>query len=728
MSNKFYEGCVFHYNVINEYNISGGETKMVLMSHPLYFLQNGLNELYDNDVSNVNDNSESEFTNFKNNVYAKALLLLHSMPFNYENDKIKSFFNNPNSKNGGYEVVPYGMLALMGGLLYRQNVYKKTGKDFVYTGDYYKSPGIDKTFLVKGKNGISLGIIKNGCKNKEYIPINNIINEHLELYVKNALIKLFLEFVEYTQRDFFNIIELRYKPKNSKNSILFTYNTYNDFLTSLQKIDKQNSSYQGVAMIHEILSGGEEIKINNVISKIDGFTECYATGIIDNTDLLIFYKERNLALHMLLDKLYNHKSGVLSLACQTDKKNNGVVSLKTYKNVINGFANTLQVLMQRYKTEQELRSSGDIKESKNKADDDIKAGIYTYFKQIWDKWLCGIYNDTDKRISENKTEPFTVKWFEEQFLFIDSFYRDIYSVLKIDCSMFDDYLSTISSTNGSTNGTPSAKSILAHLADVAAKNRCNFFCYPDFINFNRSKNKHLEVKNVLNEMFTPIPYNQLNNVVAENQFVIIRTNECNITDNKQFVDDSFEIWSSDEQTKIAPLTFQEYDIDDEKGLRIGYKVPSFGVAYSRQNNSIFKTVDISMDSQQVTEQAINQLCYISSQLGNANKRAVSFYGNDLYAVYTAYSYIVTVTMLGNAQIQPLMYFQLMNIPLFRGTYMIIEVKHSMKAGDFVTTFRGVRLSKVEPPLTSTWFTVAPEESKPKEILNIEDCEKIFEIK
>ena len=40
MSNKFYEGCVFHYNAINEYNISGGETKMVLMSHPLYFLQN----------------------------------------------------------------------------------------------------------------------------------------------------------------------------------------------------------------------------------------------------------------------------------------------------------------------------------------------------------------------------------------------------------------------------------------------------------------------------------------------------------------------------------------------------------------------------------------------------------------------------------------------------------------------------------------------------------------
>jgi hypothetical protein len=49
-------------------------------------------------------------------------------------------------------------------------------------------------------------------------------------------------------------------------------------------------------------------------------------------------------------------------------------------------------------------------------------------------------------------------------------------------------------------------------------------------------------------------------------------------------------------------------------------------------------------------------------------------------------------MMGNAMIQPTMYFNLRNVPMFSGAYMIQEVNHSIGPGTFETTFKGVRQS------------------------------------
>jgi hypothetical protein len=47
-------------------------------------------------------------------------------------------------------------------------------------------------------------------------------------------------------------------------------------------------------------------------------------------------------------------------------------------------------------------------------------------------------------------------------------------------------------------------------------------------------------------------------------------------------------------------------------------------------------------------------------------------------------------MLGNAMIQPTMYFNLRHIPMFSGSYMILDVNHTITPGNFTTTFSGVR--------------------------------------
>jgi hypothetical protein len=46
--------------------------------------------------------------------------------------------------------------------------------------------------------------------------------------------------------------------------------------------------------------------------------------------------------------------------------------------------------------------------------------------------------------------------------------------------------------------------------------------------------------------------------------------------------------------------------------------------------------------------------------------------------------------LGNALLQPTMYFNLRHVPMFNGPYLITEVNHIITAGDFKTEFGGIR--------------------------------------
>ena len=49
-------------------------------------------------------------------------------------------------------------------------------------------------------------------------------------------------------------------------------------------------------------------------------------------------------------------------------------------------------------------------------------------------------------------------------------------------------------------------------------------------------------------------------------------------------------------------------------------------------------------------------------------------------------------------IQPMMYFQLNNIPMFRGAYLILSTSHSITSHNMTTKFKGSRIKKVKTPL------------------------------
>jgi hypothetical protein len=53
--------------------------------------------------------------------------------------------------------------------------------------------------------------------------------------------------------------------------------------------------------------------------------------------------------------------------------------------------------------------------------------------------------------------------------------------------------------------------------------------------------------------------------------------------------------------------------------------------------------------------------------------------------------------MGNAMIQPTMYFNLRYVPMFTGAYWITSVVHTISPQDFTTSFSGVRISKYAFP-------------------------------
>jgi hypothetical protein len=88
-----------------------------------------------------------------------------------------------------------------------------------------------------------------------------------------------------------------------------------------------------------------------------------------------------------------------------------------------------------------------------------------------------------------------------------------------------------------------------------------------------------------------------------------------------------------------------------------------------------------------TDESLQVTDMIASK-GTENNRTLA--GQNIYNVYSVRSYKAEVEMLGNAMIQPMMHFQLNNIPMFHGGYLITRVKHNIKP-NHMTTFTGVRV-------------------------------------
>ena len=331
-----------------------------------------------------------------------------------------------------------------------------------------------------------------------------------------------------------------------------------------------------------------------------------------------------------------------------------------------------------------------------KTDPDIKIGVYRYLKLLYDKWIAGSIFEQD----------FTMeKFFEDTdryFYFIDSYYNKIGDLILCNIGQFKEDIVSCETRDG--------YALSSFLSQTYSQNKCNLFCIQNFLDLSDTYNLGTMFESV-SMMDMRIPDVTPNFIV---QYPYETSSHLDLGDNGDYSypDDSFSIKNSPQKTGTgseankwpAPLNSSE---------EAGYYIPSFGVSYGKQYQSYFNNISISMDNPMVTEQSIKaqfEIASMNNEHATANEgtstRGMITMGQDLFTIYSNNSYTCEIDMMGNAWVQPLMYFELLNIPMFRGTYLVEKVSHHIEAGKMTTHFVGVRMANTTTKIKKGWFWAA----------------------
>ena len=155
----------------------------------------------------------------------------------------------------------------------------------------------------------------------------------------------------------------------------------------------------------------------------------------------------------------------------------------------------------------------------------------------------------------------------------------------------------------------------------------------------------------------------------------------------KFASDTFDIRKSSDNPLRVPSNPEE---DYSKKNR----VVGFSVDYGTQNQSIFKSVKVDMSEKKNTAESNKMFAQVGASVSGDKVAQQSV---SLYSIYKSRSYNVEIEMMGNAMMQPTMYFNLRHVPLFYGPYMVLSVKHSVTQTKFSTTISGPRISRYSLP-------------------------------
>lgn len=319
----------------------------------------------------------------------------------------------------------------------------------------------------------------------------------------------------------------------------------------------------------------------------------------------------------------------------------------------------------------------------SKTTEGMKMELYRYLKQVHDKWIpSSTFEDWkyEKFFDESDDSIRTSKFF-----FIDSFYNKIGNKLIINPSQINDRY-TVSMGNRDVN-----EHMLGFITDILGASRCMFLCIQNF--------RDITSENSMEDVFKPIPYNEIGEVKRSPDFVVVYPYEpsknLNLPNN-EYNDDGFML--SDEF--YTPVAIRSRG----KDRTAYYNLPAFGVSYGRQYQSYFKNVNVGMAGAVQTQQAIWAKHNIIKEAAGGSSVNRSTAAQDLFDVYANQSFTCKVDMMGCAWIQPLMYFVLLNIPMFKGSYMIMKVEHRIVPGDMTTNITACRMANSSNKLVQDIFT------------------------
>jgi hypothetical protein len=615
----------------------------------IYNLQNDATSVYTNKPAFEFDTREHAPDKAKAIIFLSSLYYLKAI-------KLAPFQKNED-QTSIIERVPLVYLLYLGGLLWRKYFYEKNGFDPIITGDVYKEMKIDEVPFFNLNGTYYKGYIEKGAHGG-YENWSDTFGTDMDIILRNKLISIFEDFVK---SDEWNTIK-EYCELKDKDGLPLTYDgikkVIDGYKTPVQtaKNNLHSSYMKNYSLIHGIVS---------------------------------FFREDNPALPVI-KKIYLSSAIVQKTVSRfwryTTDNGTDSISEDSLRKYVNGFVKQLEKIVN---SEDITKIESENESDSNNHNEDIKRLMYEFIKNIWDRWFVG----TPETL-------YSCERYMANTMFIDSMYRNVYEKIHINCEILLDLLTDVDGKS----------MVFKFLSDITTKHHCMFFALPDYLNLN--KDNQNDIENAITDAFRPIPFSQINPIESMNKYIVMFTHkpsEVNATTNS-YTYDSFDIYSHDEQKDYILPTFTKPAMDlsedasehDKQCKRYGYNLPAFGVEFGRQNNAIFKRVNIGMQNPIQTEQSIEALSLIAERGRGATQRNI-FYGQDLYSVYSGYSYTATLEMMGNAQIMPLMYFQLFNIPMFRGAYMIYSVTHTMKPGDMTTTVKAMKMSKRTLPWCQEWY-------------------------
>ena len=364
-------------------------------------------------------------------------------------------------------------------------------------------------------------------------------------------------------------------------------------------------------------------------------------------------------------------------------------------------------------------------------DDDIRLSIYRSLKTLYDKYISGSAAGQSSGKGEDKTRMFynpigRNRLFIDHFVFVNRVNADIGDVALVK-------LETVNNLFQNTQN-----SIFEISSDVLSSSNFIFLPLPGYVDLSAGLTKtnvdrNTEFPNFVaeqaNNMFRPISdqgtFSDIDSKLGSPMWYSMYIGgvsrqlklknddnqpgcltELNINGKKDQSDDGF-LMSPFPNSKPAPPDFVSTTNPDNtltNSNSTSKGITAFKVRFGAENQSHFTGINLDQLEFKDTNESIVATQAIAERASNGGAGGFIAKGQDLYQIFLNRSYTAKVESLGNAMIQPFQYFQLENVPMFFGSYLITKVSHNIRPNHMKTSFEGVRMSHATVPIVEDFIS------------------------
>ena len=304
-----------------------------------------------------------------------------------------------------------------------------------------------------------------------------------------------------------------------------------------------------------------------------------------------------------------------------------------------------------------------VKKPKNSIDDsNIKLDIYIKCQNLYTKWIAS------KDFVDTKTNSICLSKF---FRYRDRAMNDIGNLAVINPKSIQTLL-----TNSNT-------SVYNVLYEMLSQNNFDFHALPHFSDFGNIGTKGIDR---VKRMFEP-------------QTIVSTTGShpaflCMYIGSRA---DTVDLNNSEYGNNSVDF-IGDGNLPGDFNTNSPNKIAVFKLTFGKENQNIFKTINFDQSDYQETSESLQVIDDLSKQGKEAN--SIAYKGTDLLQLYSKRSYTCQVEMLGCAVIEPLMYFQLTNVPMFGGAFMVTKLSHNITPNHMTTSFNGVKIPFTNVPVVT----------------------------